>query len=81
MTSNPRTCSFCWALKGNNRQKLVLEIELRKRGEKGWSLSAKYKASEYIWGAANGEKWRVVTQLSFILERRGKKRTVEVSLR
>lgn len=45
MTNNPKTCSFCLALKGNNRRKLVLEIELKKSG----SLSAKYNASEYIW--------------------------------
>lgn len=66
MTNKPKTCSLCSALKGNNRRKLVLEIELKK---KSWSLSAKYNASEYIWGAANGEKWRVVTRLSFISER------------
>lgn len=27
MTHEPKTCSFCFALKGNNRGKLVLEIE------------------------------------------------------
>lgn len=27
MTQEPKTCSFCFALKGNNRGKLVLEIE------------------------------------------------------
>lgn len=32
MTNKPRTCSFCFALKGNNRRKLVLEIELKKVG-------------------------------------------------
>lgn len=31
MTNKPRTCSFCLALKGNNRRKLVLEIELKKK--------------------------------------------------
>lgn len=32
MTNKPTTCSFCLALKGNNRGKLVLEIELKKAG-------------------------------------------------
>ncbi len=32
MTNKPKTCSFCLALKGNNRRKLVLEIELKKVG-------------------------------------------------
>lgn len=32
MTNKPKTCSFCLALKGNNRRKLVLEIELKKAG-------------------------------------------------
>lgn len=45
MTQEPKTCSFCFALKGNNRGKLVLEIEW---GGGRRSLSAKYKASEYI---------------------------------
>lgn len=31
MTNKPKTCFFCRALKGNNRRKLVLEIELKKR--------------------------------------------------
>lgn len=30
MTNKPKTCSFCLALKVNNRRKLVLEIELKK---------------------------------------------------
>lgn len=32
MTNKPETSSFCLALKGNNRRKLVLEIELKKKG-------------------------------------------------
>lgn len=27
MTHEPKTCSFCFALKGNNRGKLLLKIE------------------------------------------------------
>lgn len=63
MTNKLKTCSFCLALKGNNSGKLVPEIELEKKSQ---SPLAKYNASEYIWCTANGEKWRVVTRLSFI---------------
>lgn len=32
MKNKPKTCSFSLALKGNNRRKLALEIELKKVG-------------------------------------------------